>query len=131
MDFSQYPRFKTNGNAAAESVQETVEELGLPNDYAELLVATNGGAGFVGEEYVVLFRAEELVELNSNYKIDEFFPGIVLIGNSGGSEAIAFDKRQEPCYILIPFLFEEEAIIELGGSIVAMFQKIATQGYFG
>jgi hypothetical protein len=51
----------------------------------------NGGEGFIGERYVRLWRAEELMEMNRGYKVAEFFPSLFFIGTDGGGEAYAFN----------------------------------------
>jgi len=40
----------------------------------------NGGEGFIGERYVRLWMAEELIEVNRGYNVAEFFPNLFLIG---------------------------------------------------
>jgi hypothetical protein len=63
----------------------------LPEDYVAFLQRANGGEGFVGERYVRLWKAEELIEVNRGYNVAEFFPNLFLIGTDGGGEAYAFD----------------------------------------
>lgn len=72
------------------------------------------------------------MRVNIEYRVDEFFPGIFLIGSNGGSEAIAIDHRAgDSEYILIPFLFEEDAIIGLGKTFENLLEKIERTGFFG
>jgi hypothetical protein len=69
------------------------------------LERTNGGEGFIGERYVQLWRAEDLVEVNREYKTAEFFPNLFLIGSDGGGEAYAFDvSENEPTVFEVPFI---------------------------
>jgi SMI1/KNR4 family protein SUKH-1 len=65
----------------------------------------NGGEGFIGERYVRLWRAEELIEVNRGYNVAEFFPSLFLIGTDGGGEAYAFDvSANDPTVFEVPFV---------------------------
>ena len=67
------------------------------------LERTHGGAGFIGQRYVHVWRAEDLVEVNRAYKIAEFFPHFFLIGSDGGEEAYACDvSENEPTVFEVP-----------------------------
>src|ERR1700680_3295793 len=66
----------------------------LPEGYMAFLERTNGGAGFIGERYVHLWRAEDLVEVNRAYKIAEFFLHFFLFGSDGGGEAYGCEASE-------------------------------------
>ena len=69
------------------------------------LARSNGGEGFIGERYVWLWKAEELVTHNRGYKVAEFFPTFFFIGTDGGGEAYAFDvSRDDPTVFEVPFI---------------------------
>jgi hypothetical protein len=79
--------------------------LGLPDDYLSILSELNGGEGFVGEEYLILWKAEELILFNKEYEADVYAPGIFLFGSNGGGEGFGFDTRSKPYKIVqIPFI---------------------------
>jgi hypothetical protein len=81
---------------ATESVIKLAEQqLGVrfPVAYRSFLLAANGGEGFVGERYLMLWRVEQLAELNMQYRVSEFMPGMVVFGSSGGGTAYGFDTR--------------------------------------
>ena len=128
----RYPEFQLNIPAESAVLAQIGSVFHIPQDYETFLKASNGGFGFIGEEYVIFTKAEELIATNAHYHVQDLFPGIMLIGNNGASEAIAIDLRPERTrYILIPFLFEDEAIIELGDTFNEMIDKIGSKGYFG
>lgn len=82
----------------------------LPDTYYQFLREGNGGEGFVGETYLILWRLEELEELNEAYKVSEYAPGFLLFGSNGGGEAFAFDVRESPTKIgKIPFVGMDKA----------------------
>lgn len=103
----------------------------IPNDYLEFCKTYNGGEGFIGEEYVVLYKLNELMQINKDYDVSNLVPDIFIFGSNGDSEALAFDFRKKQVkYVLIPFLFEYDAIIELGDHLSGFFKRIYDEGYF-
>lgn len=92
-------------NAAAIRQLETDAGLRLPEDYATFLQEADGGEGFVGNAYLILWRARELLEMNKAYEVDEYAPGLFLFGSDGGGEAFAFDTRSDAKPIVsVPFV---------------------------
>ena len=103
----------------------------LPKDYINLFQEFNGGDGFIANEYLVIHKAEKVKEINKEYEIEKFDTKIFLIGNNGAGEVIGIDLRNEkPEYILIPYTFENKAIIKLADSITNLFKRIYEKGYF-
>jgi SMI1 / KNR4 family (SUKH-1) len=69
------------------------------------LQQADGGEGFVGNAYVILWRVGELVEMNKAYQVAEYAPGLFLFGSDGGGEAFAFDTRTDAKPIVsVPFV---------------------------
>jgi hypothetical protein len=85
--------FRRNPPAPAAAIMQLLSEIGsaLPAEYVEFLRQSNGGIGFVGETYAMLWRAEELFEFNRAYAVPEHAPTLLLIGSNGGGEGYAFD----------------------------------------
>ena len=79
---------------ATPSAIETVEKffnLKLPTDYKEFLQFTNGLEGETADSYLVLWSAEELVDLNQAYNVNEFVSNIIIFGSDGAEDAFGFD----------------------------------------
>jgi SMI1 / KNR4 family (SUKH-1) len=100
---------KFNGNppADAASIRQFESEMGfrLPEDYGQFLRQADGGEGFVGNAYVILWRLGELLEMNRAYQVAEYAPGLFLFGSDGGGEAFAFDTRTAARPIVsVPFV---------------------------
>lgn len=77
----------------------------LPEEYVRFLRSANGGEGFVGPAYLILWRVEELIESNDAYRVAEYAPGLFLFGTNGGGEAFAFDGRDPGKPIVsVPFI---------------------------
>jgi hypothetical protein len=65
----------------------------------------NGGEGFVGNNFLMAWPVEDLIQFNKDYVVDEAAPGLFLFGSSGGGEAFAFDTRPlSPPIVAVPFV---------------------------
>ena len=100
---------KFNGNPPvdASSIQQLENGAGVhqPEDYAKFLQGMDGCEGFVGNAYLILWRAGELLEMNKAYQVAEYAPGLLLFGSDGGGEAFAFDARSDAKPIVsVPFV---------------------------
>ena len=78
----------------------------LPQKYVDFLRIANGGEGFVGNEsYVILWKLNDLLDLNESYDVQEYAPGLLLFGSDGGGEAFAFNTTEKPWGIVqVPFV---------------------------
>ena len=102
-----FEKFKANKPATESLIPkfEVAARLSLPEDYKEFLCQRNGGEGFVGDRYLVLFQIESLKKQNDGYNFADFFPGLLLIGSDGAGEAFAFDTTREPwSVVMLPFI---------------------------
>jgi SMI1 / KNR4 family (SUKH-1) len=77
----------------------------LPVDYRAFLLQYNGGEGFIGKHYLILWKAEELAELNKGYEVPKYAPGFLMFGSTGGGDGFAFDTRATPFRVIqMPFV---------------------------
>jgi hypothetical protein len=103
----EIPAFQANGPASPEALSSLRAGVTrrLPEAYIAFLARSNGGEGFIGERYVRLWRAEELLEANREYNVAEFFPNLFLIGSDGGGEAYAFNvSGDDQTLFEVPFI---------------------------
>jgi cell wall assembly regulator SMI1 len=101
------PEFDLRGGAPESVVADAETKLRwvLPNDYKDFLRKANGGEGFIGENYLILWAAEELAQFNKEYQVQDYAPGLTLFGSDGGGEGFAFDTRSNPAPIVqVPFI---------------------------
>lgn len=93
------------GNEADVLAIEKAFTTQLPPDYRAFLLQKGGGEGFVGDQYVVFWRAEEIVPFNIGYEVNEYAPGLLLFGSNGAGEGFAFDLRdQRADIVMVPFI---------------------------
>lgn len=80
----------------------------LPSDYFGTALSNAGREGFLGQQYLRLYRLEELRSLNEAYQTSRYFPGLVVFASDGYGEAFAFLRgdRRVLKVPLIPFPVE-------------------------
>ena len=100
-------RLKLRCGATIAAIAEGEEQLvaRLPAEYIEFLKLGNGGEGFIGNGYVILWGVEELASMNRSYEVQKYAPGLLIFGSDGGGEAYGFDTRcpQWPI-VQVPFV---------------------------
>ncbi|MDR1853538.1 MAG: SMI1/KNR4 family protein [Azoarcus sp.] len=105
---------------------ESDSGLCLPDNYVRFLQQTDGGEGFIGNAYLILWRVGDLIEMNKAYQVADYAPGLFLFGSDGGDEAFAFDMRTESKFIVsVPFVgMELELIQPLGATFNAFLETL-------
>ena len=74
-------------------LQEPPEELlseAIPADFLSAVRHIGGHEGFLGQQYLRLYRYEELIDLNQQYQIPDYNPEIFIFGADGIGEAFGF-----------------------------------------
>lgn len=97
-----------NGPTTKGIIEQAEKSLNVkfPFDYKQFIEAFNGAEGEIGENsYIVFWSVEDIIELNEAYEVNQFAPGLILIGSNGGNTAYAFDIRFESKPIIeVPFI---------------------------
>jgi len=99
--------FEQNSGASGALVEQFSSIFGFepPPGYLEFMRHSNGGEGFVGSRYLMLWPLEELRDKNDGYEVKRYAPGLFLFGSNGGGEGYAFDLRQaQPTIVSVPFV---------------------------
>lgn len=98
----------------------------LPTDYEAFLLKHNGGEGFIGKHYLILWKATELVKFNEGYEVETYAPGLIMFGSTGGGDGFAFDTRTSPyCVMQIPFIgMSLEDGFHVAGSFSELLQRM-------
>ena len=123
-------------SAATPSAIETAEKffnLKLPTDYKEFLQFSNGLEGETADSYLVLWSAEELVELNQAYNVKEFVSTIILIGSDGAEDAFGFDTTNMTI-VKLPFIgighIANQKLSDTFGKFLSSQIKEENKGFF-
>lgn len=75
-----------------------------PADYIKFMSASNGAEGSLGDNYyIILYPIEDLIEHNKECLVDDFAPGLFIIGSDGGGMAFVFAKETGGFYEM-PFI---------------------------
>jgi len=121
---------------ATSSAIETAEmffNLKLPTDYKEFLQFTNGIEGETTDNYLVLWSAEELVELNQAYNVQEFVSNIIIFGSDGADEAFCFDTTNMSI-VKMPFIgmghIPNEKLSDTFSDFLSLQIKEKNKGFF-
>jgi len=115
--------------AASEEVGRAEQALGVrfPGDYRLFLSASDGLEGGIGgDKYLMLFRIEDIAEINVAAATSEFAPGFVIIGSDGGGTSYGFRWHgRTPEYGRVTDMeLSNERIEVLGASLMDMIQRI-------
>lgn len=123
-------KFRCNLPASPSAINDLKKnnQRRIPSGYSQFLEIANGGEGFIGNVYLILWRAEELLEMNVAYETDEYAPGLFLFGSNGGGEAFAFDGRSDVVSIgSVPFVGMNLSLFRpLAVDFQEFLQKLAT-----
>lgn len=120
-----------NGPAEIPAVDGLSTHVGvaLPESYIEFLKTHDGGEGFIGDSYIIFWKAEELVEFNREYEVETYAPGIFLFASNGGGEGYGFDTLDAAMPIVrIPFIgMNRQYAISVASDLPDLFARLADQ----
>lgn len=88
--------WQLNAPASEQAIRDAELSLNcsLPLDYIQFLRDQNGGEGFIGNHYLIIWKVEELASHNAAYEVSKYAPGLILFASSGGGAGYAFDTRE-------------------------------------
>lgn len=100
----------------APSAQEVVAFLNqidftLPEEFIAFFKTSNGADISTEANYLLLWALTDMVQLNKDYRVEEFAPDFFVFGSDGGGTAFAIEKGTSAIYEM-PFIgmSKEEAI---------------------
>ncbi len=122
------PEFVVNGRSTQDKISALngAYSFRLPQDYLDFLLATDGGEGFVGARYIVVWRTDEVVRFNEEYQFPKYAPRFVCFGSNGGGEGFAFDLggTTEGQVVQIPFIgMSPESAMPVVDSFSHLFRR--------
>lgn len=117
--------------ADESAIEALVEQSGvdLPQDYLAFLRFSNGGDGHINIEpgWFQIWPAEEVVESNQFFELEEELPGFFGFGSNGGGEMLAFDMRSSQPWpvVMVPFgPLEAEFAIKIADDFLSFADAI-------
>jgi len=120
-----------NSPAAASAVDGLSARVGvaLPESYIEFFKAHDGGEGFIGDNYIIFWRVEEVVDFNREYEVEIYAPGIFLFASNGGGEGYGFDTLDVAMPVVrVPFIgMDRQHAISVARDIPDLFAHLAEQ----
>ncbi|WP_219267310.1 SMI1/KNR4 family protein [Pseudomonas sp. Xaverov 259] len=120
-----------NGPAEIPAVDGLSTHLGvaLPESYINFLKTHDGGEGFIGDSYIIFWKAEELVEFNREYEVETYAPGIFLFASNGGGEGYGFETLDAAMPVVrIPFIgMNRQYAISVASDLPDLFARLADQ----
>ncbi len=97
----------------------------VPAEHAEVLRRYNGLEGFVGGEYLMMWSADQIEELNTGYSVSEYLPGVVLIGTNGSGTG--FGMAPGGSYVRVPLVgMSPDETVPLGASFEEFLERLAS-----
>ena len=121
--------FVLEPSASVETLQhlDVLKGVDLPGDYRSFLAEANGGEGFIGQEYLILWKAEELEQFNREYEVQTYAPGLFLFGSNGGGEGLGFDTESTPYKVVqVPFVgMDLKYACHVADSFLGLLEKMS------
>lgn len=103
--------------------------VGLPADYREFLLLSDGYNGDVGAKgYAQLWSASELTSNNEGYEVKSRVSDLTLIGSNGGPTAYGIDRHQgQLSFVSIPLVpMARDEIRPLGGTFTEFLAALSS-----
>ena len=112
---------------ATEDAIRRLEPHPLPAAYLKFLRRHDGGAGFIGSTYLIVWGTRELVDGNADYEVQTLAPGLFLFGTDGGSEGFAFDTQApgHPIVMVSLVSLDRKDAIAAGTSFDDFLERLA------
>jgi hypothetical protein len=102
----------------------------LPPDYLQFLRISNGAEGPIGPAgYLMLWPIERIPEWNQGYCVDEFAPGLILIGSNSGTTAYGlYPYEGQTWFVELPFICTgPHEFKPLGTSFLEFLERLANE----
>jgi hypothetical protein len=95
----------------------------LPPDYASFVAACDGAEGWVGTQYLQLYRAADLLPLHAAGRVADFLPGVIMIGGDGGGTGYGIRDSGE--FLATPLIgMGLEPTEKMGWSFVEFLEEL-------
>ena len=118
---NNWGEFEFNEEYTGDDILE-INDVTLPKQYIDFMKQHNGGEGDIGESWFVLYKLEELQQINDDYNVKEYLPEHIIIGSNGGGEFYGIDKNEN--YFNVPEFMDIDDVALLGNDINELPDKV-------
>jgi hypothetical protein len=83
-----------NNSCSLEEINNFITSTNwdLSKDYQKFLLWSNGGEGYIGSNYISLWKLENIIQLNKDYQIQKYLgDNCIAFGTDGGGICYGFD----------------------------------------
>jgi hypothetical protein len=107
---------------------ETLLAEAVPAEYLAAVRKYGGHEGFLGQNYLRLYRYTELITLNKAYGVPEYAPELFFFGSDAGEEAYAFGIGTGKVF-MVPFIpLDVEHAQLIGNDFRHFVRRLAESG---
>jgi SMI1 / KNR4 family (SUKH-1) len=122
-------RLNLTAPATEDALKQLQQVARIPDDYIAFLRRSNGGEGFIGSSYLIVFGAEEVTSVSLDAEIKDIIPGLIMFGSNGGAKSYAFDttKAEESIVEFYLIDIDDEDPVLLANSLDDFFRYLSKQ----
>ena len=125
---ARFDGFEGKEGAQPEAVMKIEDTFGrkLPVELSEILLASDGLGGVIGDHELQIWSAGEIVAYNRANEVQKHFPAFLMFGSDGGGETYTLDYRTEPpSVVLVAAIgFDYESAIPVGKDFIAFLDRM-------
>lgn len=125
---ARFEGFEGKEGASPETVAKIEEVFSrkLPAELREILLASDGLGGVIGDHELQIWSAEEIVAYNRANEVQKYFPAFLMFGSDGGGETYTLDYRSSPpAVVLVAAIgFDYESAIPIGRDFISFLDRM-------
>lgn len=119
---------KLNSSMELRKILLQISEL--PLDYVDFMSSYNGGVGFVGDSdnYLDLWTAENVNNLNPYFPNEEFAKQVIIIGSNGSGTLYGFDLIEKWFFETDEYEMDRASVTKCGNTFLDLIKYLETNG---
>ncbi|TCN59976.1 hypothetical protein D0809_08605 [Flavobacterium circumlabens] len=94
-----------NAAPSSEEIEIFLKQVDfiLPDGFISFFKETNGADISTDENYILLWALTDMMDMNKDYKVQDYAPEFFIFGSDGGNTALAIEKITGDIYEM-PFI---------------------------
>lgn len=125
---TRFEGFEGKEGASPEAVAKIDEvfDRKLPAELREILLASDGLGGVIGDHELQIWSAEEIIAYNRANEVQKYCPAFLMFGSDGGGETYTLDYRSSPpSVVLVAAIgFDYESAIPIGQDFISFLDRM-------